>query len=198
MNEEKPILTIVEELKGLQMKNFTDRMYDPDFWLPFIPLKSKQITEIIPEQQYHFKVNDIINLDPTGSLRKELDAEGDLFVNVCGQQGNQGFFGKSPFRDGGGWLLPWLGHCGVVQSRDRDLHPYRQPEHPARLAHGDAAEQRHGADCGTGSTAVSLASAELYNPATGTFTTTGSLNTARVQSHGDAAEQRHGADGGRR
>ena len=91
MNEEKPILTIVEELKGLQMKNFTDRMYDPDFWLPFIPLKSKQITEIIPEQQYHFKVNDIIHWNPTGSLRKELDAEGDLFVNACGQQGNQGF-----------------------------------------------------------------------------------------------------------
>ena len=38
---------------------------------------------------------------------------------------------------------------------------------------------------------------ELYNPATGTFTPTGSLNTARYCSHGDAAEQRHGADGGR-
>ena len=38
--------------------------------------------------------------------------------------------------------------CGAVQSRDRDLHPHRQPEHRAHLSHGDAAEQRHGADGG--------------------------------------------------
>ena len=71
--------------------------------------------------------------------------------------------------------------CGAVQSRDRDLHFYRQPEHRARyhtatllnngmvLVAGGYNTQYH----------VALASAELYNPATGTFTPTGSLNTAR-------------------
>ncbi len=49
---------------------------------------------------------------------------------------------------GGYWLQRSLSQCGVVQSRHRDLHPHRQPEYGAQLAHGDAAEQRHGADCG--------------------------------------------------
>ena len=38
-----------------------------------------------------------------------------------------------------------------------------------------------------------FASAELYDPASGTWTATGSLNTARIWPHGDLAAQRHGA-----
>ncbi len=41
--------------------------------------------------------------------------------------------------------------------------------------------------------AVAFASAELYDPASGSWTATGSLNTARVLSHGDVAAQRQGA-----
>ena len=43
--------------------------------------------------------------------------------------------------------------------------------------------------------AAILASAELYDPASGTWSATGSLNTARYLSHGDVAAQRQGAGG---
>ena len=43
--------------------------------------------------------------------------------------------------------------------------------------------------------AIFLSSAELYDPASGTWTATGSLNTARDLSHGDVAAQRQGAGG---
>ena len=69
---------------------------------------------------------------------------------------------------------------GTVRSGYRDLERHRQPRHRTRLSHGDVAAQRQGARRGrTLTAAAALASAELYDPASGSWTATGSLDTAR-------------------
>jgi hypothetical protein len=87
---DEPILTIVEELKGRQFKDYSSRMYDPNFWLPMIPLKNKQIDVISLKTKYAFSVHDVIELDPLGTLKKELNANGTLEVFDRGQDGTKG------------------------------------------------------------------------------------------------------------
>ena len=87
---------------------------------------------------------------------------------------------------------------GTLRSGERDLVGHWQPRQRTLLAHGDIAAQWQGArrrgnvrraEC-------HYRSAELYDPASGTWTATGSLaSAARFQSHGDVAAQRQGARG---
>jgi len=87
---ETAILSIVEELKGLQLGKITQQMYNPSFWLPYIPLKNKTLEEVEPKTKYRFAVSDTILLDPTGTLRQELNAKGDFIVKDLGDQGAKG------------------------------------------------------------------------------------------------------------
>ena len=74
---------------------------------------------------------------------------------------------------------------GILAARNCTTRPAghgvpRQPHHRTPLSHGDVAAQRQGAG-GRGRRYRShlLSSAELYDPASGSWSATGSLNTAR-------------------
>ena len=68
---------------------------------------------------------------------------------------------------------------GTLRSGQRDLDGHRQPQHRTLWSHGDVAAQRQGARRRRYGDSGVLASAELYDPASGTWTATGSLGTAR-------------------
>ena len=63
--------------------------------------------------------------------------------------------------------------------RRREAGAHRQHRHRTRISQGDAAALRQGAGGGRNGSGDYLESAELYDPATGTWSSTGSLDTTR-------------------
>ena len=85
---------------------------------------------------------------------------------------------------------------GTVRPGERELDGHGQPQHRALLCTRRRCCPT--ARCswqGDMVTVAILRSAELYDPASGSWTATGSLNTARYCAHGDVAAQRQGAGG---
>jgi hypothetical protein len=87
--EQDLILSVVEELKGLQLVHFLPHIYKPEFWLPHIPLRSKKLTEV-GDKQYEFMASDVFSLDPLGTIKKDVILEGTINVVDYGAQGDKG------------------------------------------------------------------------------------------------------------
>jgi len=85
----EPILTVVEELKGFSMRALASRMYDPSFWLPYIPLAKKSFIQIHPKQ-YAFEIGDRFALDPLNTIVQDFQAKGTLSVQEGEPQGEKG------------------------------------------------------------------------------------------------------------
>ncbi|MHA1728511.1 MAG: hypothetical protein ACTSWY_07235 [Promethearchaeota archaeon] len=84
------LFSVVDELKGVRVSDFLTDMYDPEFWYPLMPLKSKKIEKIEP-MKYRFEVQDNIPLDITGTWKIDFKAEGTISVTEYGEQGEKGF-----------------------------------------------------------------------------------------------------------
>ncbi len=86
---QKPIFSVVEELKGISLNDFIDRVYDPGFWIPFIPLSTKEITKT-DKFTFEYKVGDTIYMDPTKTLKYDFESNGTILVHDEGDQGDKG------------------------------------------------------------------------------------------------------------
>ncbi len=94
MTKKKPVLSVVEELKGINLEDFIEKIYDPEFWYSYIPLRKKKI-ETIPESQeeihkYTYEVEDTVYMDVTQTLKYDFSSNGKIEVIDKGNQGNKG------------------------------------------------------------------------------------------------------------
>ena len=114
--------------------------------------------------------------------------------NTSGSQGVASAVGPRANNDCGG-----LGRDQRLDDLDRHrgLCFDRQPEHRALLSHGDAAEQRHGADGGRRWLQRLLSQCGAVQSRHRDLHPHRQPEHRALRAHGDAAEQRHGADRGR-
>ena len=73
------LLSVVEELKGIHSSQFIDNIYEPDFWLDFIPFRQKMAGKT-SDTQFTYEFEETFILDPTGTLKYDLHSKGEVEV----------------------------------------------------------------------------------------------------------------------
>jgi hypothetical protein len=73
------ILSVVEELKGIRSSQFIHRIYDPEFWLDFIPFRKKMAGKQ-SDSHFTYEFEETFLLDLTGTLKYDLHSKGEIHV----------------------------------------------------------------------------------------------------------------------
>jgi hypothetical protein len=91
MNEDL-ILSVVEELTGIQSSQFVHRIYDPEFWLDIIPFRKKMAGKQ-SDTHFTYEFEETFLLDLTGTLKYDLHSKGVIHV-LEDKETDQGRFWK--------------------------------------------------------------------------------------------------------
>ncbi|MHA1109763.1 MAG: hypothetical protein ACTSRE_01580 [Promethearchaeota archaeon] len=86
------LLSVVEELKDIHSFQFIDRIYDPEFWLDFIPFRQKMAGKT-SDTHFSYEFEDTFILDPTGTLKYDLHSKGEIDI-LEDSQSEKGRFWK--------------------------------------------------------------------------------------------------------
>jgi hypothetical protein len=86
------ILSVVEELKGIQSSQFIHRIYDPEFWLDFVPFRKKMAGKQ-SDTHFTYEFEETFFLDLTGTLKYDLHSKGEIHV-LEDKETDQGRFWK--------------------------------------------------------------------------------------------------------
>ncbi len=73
------ILSVVEELDGIQSSQFLDDIFDPEFWLNFIPFRYKKASKT-SDAFFTYEFEETFLLDPTATLTYDLYSKGSIEV----------------------------------------------------------------------------------------------------------------------
>ncbi|MHA1612204.1 MAG: hypothetical protein ACTSYU_09165 [Promethearchaeota archaeon] len=86
---EKSLLSVVETLPNQSLETYKSKIYEPEFWIPLIPLNTP-IFEKRNEKSFYFEIDDEIQLEPTGTLNQSFQAQGTIEVVDHGVQDSKG------------------------------------------------------------------------------------------------------------
>ncbi len=89
MTENKPLLSVIEELENQKLEDFLPHIFEEDFWTPLFPIRMNYFKKS-GDQDFEFEVDDNINLDKAGLIVRHLKASGKIHIEDLGIQNKKG------------------------------------------------------------------------------------------------------------
>jgi hypothetical protein len=80
----EPLLSVVEELKNLQISDFSPKMDDAAFWGSNLPISGTKLQNISPGE-FSFETHEVFTMDQMGMIQARLDAVGSFHIEDKGE-----------------------------------------------------------------------------------------------------------------